>query len=619
MSEIENVRVVIRVKPVSNEENQIIEVDSSNTVVTVKKYQCSDPAKSYKFDYALNQKATQTDVYCHTARPIVEKLFDGYNGTVLAYGQTGTGKTYTMTGNKEKDAGGVIPNTFSHIFSYIAKARQELTFLIHVTYLEIYNETVRDLLSKKPQQGLEVREHSSYGVFVQDLSGYVVHTPEELENLIKIGEKNRAVGATDINAASSRSHTIFTITLESSKRSVAGGEPAKATRGKLQLVDLAGSERQSKTHATGVRFREASKINQSLSVLGNVISALVDGKTSHVPYRNSKLTRLLQDSLGGNSKTVMIATVSASDYDYEETVSTLRYANRAKNIQNHTHANDPPQDTMLKQFQNEIVALRAQLEKHKEDVEEEEEDATPLPRRKQRRTSDEDSDHHHHADLHEIHKTRTEQLKLQNKLTQLQDKIIVGGVNLLERAQNQEFLLEMAAAELEQSIKAQEQLEQTLQQREAQRIDFEERYSSLQEEAVGKTKKLKKLTTMIVSVKTELADLQQEHQREMEGILDTVRGLTREIQLADLIIGSYVPHEYQLMIERYIHWNEDIGEYQLKCVAYTGNNMKKRQSDVCETPENELVVGSCPYLHYAGSVKKPKSRCSNVPRPTRLH
>lgn len=547
MSEIENVRVVIRVKPANNEANQILEVDTNNTVVTVKRCQSTEPPKIYKFDYILNQNSTQTDAYCYTARPIVEKLFEGYNGTVLAYGQTGTGKTYTMTGSKEIDAGGVIPNTFSHIFSHIAKAREELTFLIHVTYLEIYNETVRDLLSKKPQQGLEVREHSSYGVFVQDLSGYVVHTPDELENLIKIGEKNRAVGATDINAASSRSHTIFTITLESSKRSATGAEPAKATRGKLQLVDLAGSERQSKTHATGVRFREASKINQSLSVLGNVISALVDGKTSHIPYRNSKLTRLLQDSLGGNSKTVMIATISASENDYEETVSTLRYANRAKNIQNHTHVNEPPEDTMLKQFQNEIIALRAQLEKHNGL---EEEVDTPLKTKKKRQSSaireTETSPIETLQEMDEIHKTRNEQHQLQNKLMQLQDKIIVGGENLLEKAQNQEFLLEMASAELEQSIKAEEQLEQTLQQKEAQRIDFEERYSSLQEEAVGKTKKLKKLTTMIMSAKTELADLHQEHQREMEGILDTVRGLTREIQLAELIISSYVPKEYQV-------------------------------------------------------------------------
>lgn len=617
MSEIENVRVVIRIKPTFNEPNQIIEVDSTNTVVTVKKNQNLDSVKSYKFDYVLNQTATQTDVYCRTARPIVEKLFEGYNGTVLAYGQTGTGKTYTMTGSKEKDLGGVIPNTFSHIFSHIGKAGVQLTFLLHVTYLEIYNESVRDLLSKTPQQGLEVREHSSYGVFVQDLSGYVVHTPEELESLMRLGEKNRSVGATDVNVASSRSHTIFTITLESAP--ACGG---RVTRAKLQLVDLAGSERQGKTHATGARFREASKINQSLSVLGNVISALVDGKTSHVPYRNSKLTRLLQDSLGGNSKTVMIATVSCSENDYEETVSTLRYANRAKNIQNRTQRNETPQDTMLKQFQDEIVALRAQLAGVSS-----EEDSGEKQKRARLRQPTSAPEQVPEIDIDEIKNTRDEQLRLQGKLSQLQDKIIVGGVNLLEKAQDQEFLLEVAAAELAQSIRAGEQLQQTLQLREQERIDIEERYSSLQDEAVGKTKKLKRLTAMIMQAKGELADLQQEQQRDMEGLLDTVRGLTRELQLAELIIGSYVPHEYQAMVERYIQWNEDIGEYQLKCVAYTGNNMRKRQPVEAQPAHQQQqtqrpIIPPSPYLQYAGSAaptRKPRSRCSNVPRPTRIH
>lgn len=209
-----------------------------------------------------------------------------------------------MTGTGEQR--GIIPNTFAHIFSHVGNAKEELTFLVHVTYLEIYNENVRDLLlakSNKKALNLEVREHSEFGVFVENLSGYIVNTLEELERLMDIGDKNRAVGATDVNFASSRSHTIFTITIESNDKRVEGG---KFTRGKLHLVDLAGSERQSKTHASGIRLKEATKINQSLSVLGNVISALVDGKSNHIPYRNSKLTRLLQDSLGGNSKTVMV-------------------------------------------------------------------------------------------------------------------------------------------------------------------------------------------------------------------------------------------------------------------------------------------------------------------------
>lgn len=193
--------------------------------------------------------------------------------------------------------------------------------------MEIYNEEVRDLLGKELYKSLEVKERADIGVYVKDLSGYVVHNADDLDNIMKLGNKNRVVGATKMNVESSRSHAIFSITVESSEMDEKGAEHVKM--GKLQLVDLAvsstghckrliwilekweivtqGSERQSKTQATGLRLKEATKINLSLSVLGNVISALVDGKSTHIPYRNSKLTRLLQDSLGGNSKTVMVS------------------------------------------------------------------------------------------------------------------------------------------------------------------------------------------------------------------------------------------------------------------------------------------------------------------------
>ena len=182
-----------------------------------------------------------------------------------------------------------------------------------------------------------------------------------MENVLLAGKKNRSVGATLMNQDSSRSHSIFTIVIESSSVGNDGEKHIKA--GKLNLVDLAGSERQSKTGATGDRLKEATKINLSLSALGNVISALVDAKTSHIPYRDSKLTRLLQDSLGGNTKTVMVANLGPADYNYDETSSTLRYANRAKNIKNKPRINEDPKDAMLREFQEEIQRLKAALEK----------------------------------------------------------------------------------------------------------------------------------------------------------------------------------------------------------------------------------------------------------------
>ena len=232
-------------------------------------------------------------------------------------------------------------------------------FLVRVSYLEIYNEEVRDLLGKDQSSHLEVKERPDIGVYVKDLSSVVCHNADDMDRIMSLGNRSRSVGATNMNERSSRSHAIFSVTLECSDKGPDGAQRLRA--GKLHLVDLAGSERQSKTGATGMRLKEATKINLSLSTLGNVISALVDGKSTHIPYRNSKLTRLLQDSLGGNSKTVMIANVGPADYNYDESISTLRYATRAKSIQNHAHVNEDPKDALLRQYQKEIEELKKQL------------------------------------------------------------------------------------------------------------------------------------------------------------------------------------------------------------------------------------------------------------------
>ena len=200
--------------------------------------------------------------------------------------------------------------------------------------------------------------------FFADISLHPVHNTAECEALMERGWKNRSTGATLMNADSSRSHSIFTINVEMMQTS---GSDGHIRKGKLNLVDLAGSERQSKTQATGDRLREANKINLSLSALGNVISALVDGKSKHIPYRDSKLTRLLQDSLGGNTKTMMVACLSPADNNYDETVSTLRYANRAKNIKNKPKINEDPKDAMLREYQEEIQKLKAMLESQPQD------------------------------------------------------------------------------------------------------------------------------------------------------------------------------------------------------------------------------------------------------------
>ncbi|XP_039966723.1 kinesin-like protein KIF3A [Bactrocera neohumeralis] len=649
--EIENVRVVVRVRPMEKSElnsgaTNVIQVDKINRAITaVKPNAANEPPKTYYFDNVFSSDSNQLDLYVDTARPIVEKVLEGYNGTIFAYGQTGTGKTYTMSGNPDSpQTKGIIPNAFAHIFGHIAKARENQKFLVRVSYMEIYNEEVRDLLGKDVSKSLEVKERPDIGVFVKDLSGYVVHNADDLENIMRLGNKNRVVGATKMNQESSRSHAIFSITVESSELSQ--GDMTNVKMGKLQLVDLAGSERQSRTQASGQRLKEATKINLSLSVLGNVISALVDGKSTHIPYRNSKLTRLLQDSLGGNSKTVMCATISPSDINYMETISTLRYASRAKNIQNRMRVNEEPKDALLRHFQEEIARLRKQLEENShedqiseeedEDIEDDEADIeieieeTPVvngKKSKKREKSDaekEEKERRAREHQQEIEHAKSEQEQLRCKLMSLEGKILVGGENLLEKAQTQEKLLEQSLAELEEREQAEKALQQTLQQKETERIDIEERYSSLQEASTGSTKKIHRVMQMLMSVKSELADQQQEHQREKEGIYENIRSLSRELALCELVLNSYIPKEYQSMINQYTHWNEDIGEWQLKCVAYTGNNMRKHIAEPQEaTNKQEFIDLSHVYLSYNTDgvtnpvrAKSARPRTSGVPRPT---
>nr|XP_040230422.1 kinesin-like protein KIF3A [Anopheles coluzzii] len=669
--EIENVRVVVRVRPMDKSEldvgsQNVIKVDKSNRSITVVKPNAnsSEPPKVYYFDNVFGEDSTQIDLYVDTARPIVDKVLEGYNGTILAYGQTGTGKTYTMSGSADSpQTKGIIPNTFAHIFGHIARGKENQKFLVRVSYMEIYNEEVRDLLGKELNKSLEVKERADIGVFVKDLSGYVVHNADDLDNIMKLGNKNRVVGATKMNSESSRSHAIFSITVESSETDEAGRQYVRM--GKLQLVDLAGSERQSKTQSSGLRLKEATKINLSLSVLGNVISALVDGKSTHIPYRNSKLTRLLQDSLGGNSKTVMCASISPADSNYVETISTLRYACRAKSIQNLAHINEEPKDALLRHFQEEIEELKRQLEEgifqqgiESGDEEEEdegdgegedEEDAVEEEcdpdadrererlERKEKQRKEKARERKEKSDAEkellekkamenqqELKKAKSEQDQLRAKLSSLENKILVGGENLLEKAKEQELLLENSITELEQRTKTERELKENLQKIEAERIDIEERYSSLQEECVGKTKKLQRVMSMLMSIKSELADQQQEQQREKEGIYENIRSLSRELALCELVINSYIPKEYQSMIEKFTHWNEDIGEWQLKCVAYTGNNMRKNIPEPkVNTKETDLIDLSHVYLSYnTDSVAEPiraktaRPRTSGIARPT---
>ena len=370
----DNVQVVVRCRPLFGKEmaenrERIVEMDVTRGQVSLRNPKGTTErteTKNYTFDKIFDWNCAQKDVYDGAAARIVDASIEGYNGTIFCYGQTGTGKTHTMEGKDDPPTErGILPHAFRHVFDAVAKdSGPGVESLVRASFLEIYNENVRDLLAKDQTKTCELKETPDRGVYVNGLTTFVVKSAEEMRKVLEVGKKNRSVGATLMNADSSRSHSIFTVTVETSR--VRPGDPPGAephiTVGKLNLVDLAGSERQSKTQASGDRLKEATKINLSLSALGNVISALVDGKSQHIPYRDSKLTRLLQDSLGGNTKTVMIANVGPADYNFDETMSTLRYANRAKNIKNKPKINEDPKDAMLREFQEEIARLKAQLE-----------------------------------------------------------------------------------------------------------------------------------------------------------------------------------------------------------------------------------------------------------------
>ncbi|KTF79003.1 hypothetical protein cypCar_00028588 [Cyprinus carpio] len=310
----ESVKVVVRCRPLNEREKamnckMVISIDSSHCQCFIEKPGATEePPKQFTFDGTYYISHSTEQIYNEIAYPLVE-------------------------------------------------CAENTKFLVRASYLEIYKEEIRDLLGKETKQKLELKEHPERGVYVRDLSMHTVHSVGECERIMDHGWRNRSVGYTLMNKDSSRSHSIFTIHLEICNTDAAGEEHLRA--GKLNLVDLAGSERQSKTGATGDRLQEATKINLSLSALGNVISALVDGRSKHIPYRDSKLTRLLQDSLGGNTRTLMVACLSPADNNYEESISTLRYANRAKSIQNRPRINEDPKDALLREYQEEIKKLRA--------------------------------------------------------------------------------------------------------------------------------------------------------------------------------------------------------------------------------------------------------------------
>ena len=351
--------------------------DEDGTAVHLQQEDSPQPI-TFTFDRVFNPRSLQSEVYEYAAKPLIEDLFQGYYATVFAYGQTGSGKTFTMEGVAPRepadaasesvdelgggeDLRGVIPRAVEHIFD-ITQANSELTeFKVTVQYAEIYMERIRDLLDRSgTKNNLEIRVDPARGVYIEGATEVVVKRDGELKKVLSRGSHKRHVSATGMNEESSRSHAICMISVAQKDRM-----DLTVKTGKLFLVDLAGSEMVSKTGATDQRLEEAKQINKSLSALGNVIKALTDGKSSYIPYRDSKLTRILQDSLGGGSRASLIIACSPASYNYTETVSTLRFGTRAKFIKYkprvHVGYGGNEMDSLLEKKEQELAALREQV------------------------------------------------------------------------------------------------------------------------------------------------------------------------------------------------------------------------------------------------------------------
>ncbi|XP_020560217.1 kinesin-like protein KIF1B isoform X5 [Oryzias latipes] len=380
-----SVKVAVRVRPfnsreIGKESKCIIQMQGNTTTILNPKAP-KEPAKTFSFDYSYWSHTTPEDpsfasqnrVYNDIGKEMLEHAFEGYNVCIFAYGQTGAGKSYTMMGKQEEGQEGIIPMLCEDLFEKINEDnnKEELSYSVEVSYMEIYCERVRDLLNPKNKGNLRVREHPLLGPYVEDLSKLAVTSYTDIADLMDAGNKARTVAATNMNETSSRSHAVFTIVFTQRKHDNQTDLSTEKVS-KISLVDLAGSERADSTGAKGTRLKEGANINKSLTTLGKVISALAEvdnctskskkkKKSDFIPYRDSVLTWLLRENLGGNSRTAMVAALSPADINYDETLSTLRYADRAKNIKCNAVINEDPNNKLVRDLKDEVARLKELL------------------------------------------------------------------------------------------------------------------------------------------------------------------------------------------------------------------------------------------------------------------
>lgn len=501
----------------------------------------------FSFDHVFDMDSGQKEVYEITAKPAIMSCLEGYNSTVFAYGQTGTGKTYTMEGftySSSDTNRGIIQRSIEEIFNYIEEFSNSNTkFMVRASYIQIYNEQISDLL-KTDKVNLQIREDKKKGVYVEGQSEWAVRTPGDIYALLKRGASNRTTSATNMNDVSSRSHAVFRITVEQMTIQDGQGNSVNAMSsttvtqikvGKLNLVDLAGSERIRVTGAKGKQLEESKNINRSLSALGNVIYALTDPKgRTHIPYRDSKLTRLLEDSLGGNCKTTMMAMISPSHDSFNESLSTLHFARRAKNIKNKPKINeDVDHKALIRQYEDELKKLRMELERKNKLLStnsivtgvntNEYELVSQLEEQKKR--AEEDKNLAILA-LEQASKQylqeRDEKKRLEHKITMMNSQMLVGGKSIEETPQFRSALEatnNMMKKRLEEKLEAIEKERKEIEEGKTQIEKYKQLLLKQRDIMIALTNKLNERDEMILQLQEEI-DAYDKINREQEEVYE---------------------------------------------------------------------------------------------------
>ena len=624
----ETVKVVVRCRPLSPKEMSeqrecVVSTDMIAHTITAVNPANQRELKNFTFDYTYDWNASQEKIFNETAKPILESVMEGYNGTIFAYGQTGTGKTYTMEGTKDETGKGIIPRAIDWIYSNI-KTYANQQFLVRCSFVEIYNEEVRDLLGKNPKARLTLREKNKV-FYLEDVTVYQAEHPKVMLSYMKDGAINRATGATKMNPGSSRSHSIFSIIVEASSTDEQGETHYRV--GKLNLVDLAGSERQSKTESTGERFKEATKINLSLTILGSVINKLVSGKSQYIPYRDSKLTMLLQDSLGGNTKTVMIANVGPADYNYDETINTLWYANNAKKIKNKPRINEDPKDALLRQYQEEIELMKKKLlalgkgdllnkisggkgggfvtneenllkdalsnfEKEKEEFMRKKDEEIKEVKKKKDMAENEKK-----ALIENLNKEREDFEKKKVETEQLykefekKQKAVLKGEQTSKKVKQQEKEIFERQEEIEIKKREEQRLQESLKSKATKNLELKKQYTDQKTQLDDLNLKLGEIQKNFEELQNDISSRKNQLDNDVQEWNEQIRYLDAENKQYDFILKKYVPEEEYKRILGYIDYQSEDKTFSINRKKAIRNNYKDNMNKLSQMRKKKLGFG----------------------------